>query len=296
MELKRIEAIYEQLGKFSVDLSADAWSLGPKHIHDLISTTRGHLNAVSFFLQEILTERQRLDREKHAAEAVFSIESDRLLAENDRVRHMPSIEDRKSTINVLLRDHVQRVSELNAQLLDLGYVEKVVRHRYNELKGTMSDIKVQRALIRDALDTGQFYGDENDASRGTAGPGEKRTPGFSEDELDREMSSVNDMFLGAGLTERDVAVVEEDEPPPPPPEPPKLKLVPAVAKPKPKPAPTVSVATSEDDFSDLIEGLETVPTPAPEPPAEKASGASEDPDLARFLDGDDFLDDETQSV
>lgn len=309
MELKRIEAIYAQLGTFTVELSPDAWSFGPKHIHDLISTTRGYLNSVSFILQEILQEKQRLDREKHAAEAVFSIESDRLLAQNDQVRHMPSITDRQSTINVLLRDHVQRISEFNAQLLDIGYVEKVVRHRYVELKGTMSDIKVQRALIRDAIDTGQFYGDENDASRGGASPGAPspgKTPEFTDDELDREMSSLNDMMLGAKLSERDVAVSEEDEAfavpmpekktkskpkPEPPPEPAK-----AAKPPAPKPSPPVSSAASEDDFSDLIEGLESVPTPEPTPSAEKANGAPEDPDLARFLDGDDFLEDDTQSV
>lgn len=282
MEPKRVDEIYDQIGKFSVDLPSDAWALGPKHIHEMISLTRGYINTVSLILQEILQERQNLDRSRHGLEAVFKIESDRLLAEDERVRRQPNIDDRKSTVNLILRDRLTEIQTLEGQLLDLGYVEKAVRHRYNELKSTMSDIRAQRALIRDAIDSGSFYGDETGTSRGssTGAP----SSDFSEDEINRSMAELNDMLL-SGQEPTDT------NPEAPPPEP-QEQVTPPPAPPEPQKA-----TPEEDDFSDLIDGMddvvvvEAVPAPTPAPMA--------DSELDRFLDGDDLsnlFDDDTQSV
>lgn len=271
MDSQRVEAVYEEIGKYSVDLSSDAWSLGPKHVHELISMTRGYLNAVTHILQEILQERQNLDRAKHAAEAAYRIDSDRLLAEDDRVRRLPNIDDRKATIGLILRERLSEIQTLEGQLLDLSYVERAVRHRYNELKATMTDIRAQRALIRDAIDSGSFYGDETDASRGHRGNKAPavQEPDFSEDEIAQTMAELNDILVsGDPPTAPDPVVA-------PPPE-----------APKPAPAP--------DDFSDLIDGVveETPAVVAPKP-------VPEDPDLARFLDDDELsnlFSDDTDSV
>jgi hypothetical protein len=278
MEPKRVDEIYDQIGKFSVDLPSDAWALGPKHIHEMISLTRGYINTVSLILQEILQERQNLDRSRHGLEAVFKIESDRLLAEDERVRRQPNIDDRKSTVNLILRDRLTEIQTLEGQLLDLGYVEKAVRHRYNELKSTMSDIRAQRALIRDAIDSGSFYGDETGTSRGssTGAP----SSDFSEDEINRSMAELNDMLL-SGQEPTDIGQ-EAPEP---------------QEQVTPSPAPEPQKATpEEDDFSDLIDGVDdaVVVEAVSAPPA-----PTTDPELDRFLDGDDLsnlFDDDTQSV
>lgn len=282
MEPKRVDEIYDQIGKFSVDLPSDAWALGPKHIHEMISLTRGYINTVSLILQEILQERQNLDRSRHGLEAIFKIESDRLLAEDERVRRQPNIDDRKSTVNLILRDRLTEIQTLEGQLLDLGYVEKAVRHRYNELKSTMSDIRAQRALIRDAIDSGSFYGDETGTSRGssTGAP----SSDFSEDEINRSMAELNDMLLsGQEPTdpgqEAPLPEPQEQVAPPPPPAPPK----PQKATPE------------EDDFSDLIDGMDDAVVEAVSAPPVPTT----DPELDRFLDGDDLsnlFDDDTQSV
>lgn len=289
METKRIEEIYAQIGKLTVELPADAWTVGPRHISELITLTRGYLNTISFILQELLQERQRIDRDRHAAQAAFDVESDQLLAEDHRVRNYPNIEDRKSTINVLLRDRVREIRELDAQLLNLGYVEKAVRHRYTELKGTMSDIKAQKGLIRDALDTGAFYGDESNKSRGhLLGAPPASENAFSDEELTKGMSELNSMLMG--VPEQELAVEEHEVSPSP--TAPKVEPEPAPKVDSPPPPVTAKKTSEEDDFSDLIDGLDDVPTP----PVEKPKEAVEDPDLARFLDGDDFLEDSSESV
>jgi hypothetical protein len=281
MDSNRVDAIYEQIGKFSVELPSDAWALGPKHIHELISLTRGYTNSVSHLLQEILQERQLLDRSKHAAEAVFQIDSDRLLAEDDRVRRLPNIDDRKAVVHLILRERMTEIQTLQGQLLDLSYVEKAVRHRYNELKSTMSDIRAQRALIRDAIDTGSFYGDETVTPRGStfSSSSAPSDGGFSEADIDKSMAEIDDMLVAGVETPPDVPVVTE----PPPPE--------------PVPLPVKKAVFDEDDFSDLIDGVVSIEELLPTTPA--TNGAPVDPDLARFLDGDDLsnlFDEDTQSV
>jgi hypothetical protein len=261
MDPKRVETIYSQLGTFSVDLSADAWSLGPKYVHELIARTRGYLNSVSFFLQEILQERQALDRAKHAAETVFKIESDRLLAEDDRCRRQPNIDDRKATVNLILREQLTEINQLAGQLLDLSYVEKAVRHRFNELKATMTDIRAQRALIRDAIDSGSFYGDETATSRGSSH--------VNEAEIDQSMAELNDLLVAESAEPSEEIVTPQE-----------------------------AISTPDDDFSDVLE--EASLAASPELPTSKTNGKAEDPDISRFLEGDDDLsnlfDDEDSSV
>lgn len=291
MELKRVEEVYEQLGKFTVDLPPDGWSLGPKYIHDMISLTRGYINSVSFILQEILQERQNLDRAKHAAQAMFDLESSRLLAEDDRVRRMPNIEDRKGQLNLILRERVLEIQGLEGQLLDLSYVEKAVKHRHNELKATMSDIRAQRALIRDAIDSGSYYGDESGTSRGsTTSPRNGVSSNFSEADLDRDMAEL-DAMLASGVTPSET--VTDPSPLPPEESPATIVEEPIVA------TPAVVVETSpapmEDDFSDLISGVEDSPA-VPTVSVPTPQTTVEDPDLARFLDGEDLFDEALQSV
>lgn len=245
MTPERVEEIYKELDGYSVELDREAWSLGPKHLHDLIAKTRGYLNAVTFILQEILKEKQLLDRDKHAKESAFKVESDRLLAEDERVRRCPSIEDRRATINLILRDQLNDIASLDASLLDLGYVEKAVRHRYNELKATMTDIRAQRSLMRDHLDTGSFYGDEGDKSRKNRTAVDRDDPELVEESnIDQVMSEINSQLaesddfsdlLVDGSVEEPQQVVEEP-----------------VEKPKTPEVSEMEAFLDDEDLSDLL--------------------------------------------
>ena len=289
MDPKRVDEIYEQMGKFSIELPSDAWVLGPKHIHEMISLTRGYTNSVSHVLQEILQEKQNLDRSKHALEAVFRMEADRLLVEDDRVKRAPNIADREATVNLILRERRTEIQLLEGQLLDLSYVEKAVRHRYNELKSTMSDIRAQRALIRDAIDTGSFYGDETQTSRGsTFGGAPPTSDGLSEDAIDRSMRELDTMLvvgevLPPAELSNDLTPSEQAE---------ALRLAPYEPK-----SVVAAVKAPADDFSDLIDGVEDNP---PQVAAPVVPPTPEDPEISRFLDGTDELEDlfsdELQSV
>ena len=186
MKLERIKAIYAELEKYVVQLHPDPRMLGPHYLNDLIATTRNYLNAVSRIQLEAHEEKQYLARDTRAHEAALQISSDDLLANDERVRRLPSIEDRKATVSVFLRAEKQIIETLKATMQDVDYVEKAVRHRHKELTATMSEIKLQRALIRDEIDTGAMYGDERTYGAGKRGRSNPiAVDEFSDDELDK---------------------------------------------------------------------------------------------------------------
>ena len=190
MNLDRIKSIYEELERYTIQLHPDPRTLGPSYLNDQIATTRNYLNAVSRILLEVHREKQYLAREIRAHEAALQISSDDLLANDERVRRLPSIEDRKATVSVFLRNEKQAIENFKATMLDVEYVEKAIKHRHKELTNTMSEIKLQRSLIRDEIDTGAMYGDERVKGTGNNFGGGRpyKDPIFeeiTEDELSR---------------------------------------------------------------------------------------------------------------
>jgi hypothetical protein len=167
MKSDRIDTIFEEVGKLSVELDPDPAARGPIYLQDLISKTRGYLNQTSVYIQEVLREQRRVEMDLRAREDSFEVSSNELLTSDPRVKSMPAIEDRKSMIQVLLKEEYHRIVELRREQKDMEHVFKVVKHCQKELNATMSEIRLQRALISDQLKSGSFYGDENDVSRGT---------------------------------------------------------------------------------------------------------------------------------
>jgi len=166
MDVKQIQEIYDEISAdaFLIELDPDPQGRGPNYLQEKVYECRKRLNRVSFIFSRVNQEQHALASELRAEEAVFAAESDELLANDERIRRMPSIEDRRALINVELRERYQTIDGLKAQILDLSHVEKVVKHRHQELKSSMTDIRTQRSLIKDSLATGAFYGSEDTGS------------------------------------------------------------------------------------------------------------------------------------
>ena len=206
MKIERIKGIYTEIEGLHLALDPDPASRGPKYLHDQISTCRNMINSISQIMLEIHQEHHNLAHELHAQQTLFEMRSNETLANNEIVKHLPSIEDRKAAIGVLHRTLLQTIANLKAQVQDLDYLEKAVRHQHRELKDTMAEIKLQRSLIRDEIESGSFYGDER------AQPG-KRSPGLpsSEDDISPEdIARIMEQEPGASET------TDETEPVPVP--------------------------------------------------------------------------------
>ena len=260
MKIERIKAIYTELGKYSIELHADPRSMGPVYLNDLISTCRNYLNSVSRVQLEVHQEKQYLSRTLRAEEAACQVAFDDLLANDERVRRLPSIEDRKATASVFLRDQKNSIDNVKAELQDVEFVEKAIRHTHRELTSTMSEIKLQRSLIRDEIDTGAMYGDERDKTPRSRVQSPEN-PDYNDDaELERILNGAGESlaspepvpdpepYLGQAIVEAPPAPVEAPPAPVPP-----------------LPVPVVALPPEDDDAAIVafLEGGEKPVIPAP---------------------------------
>jgi hypothetical protein len=260
MEIERVNRIYNELSQYEIQLAPDPKSMGPLYMLGVIATCRNYLNNVSRLLLETHQCRQTVQRSLTGCKTLYDIESNELLANDERVKRCPSIEDRKATVTVLLRDRYRQIQDLKAELETVDLVEKAIKLRHRELKDTMSAINAQRALMRDDIDTKSLYGDE-------------RPPAVDDSEL---ASIMGTEALPAGIRAPDAArasrsytesgrevddflkIIDEDRMELPPAE---VSEVPKAALPDPEPPPapeSESVASSDSDevdFDEILNGL-----------------------------------------
>lgn len=211
MDEERVKAIFQEIAKYELELDSDPASRGPQYLQESISVCRGYINAVSKILRDILKEKQVISMMMARHQSAYEVESADLLATNETIRRMPNIKDRQAMINVHLRDRVKQINDLKMQLTDLDFVEKAVKHQHKELKDTMAEIRLQRSLIRDEIDTGSMYGDESDKSRGSLIP-----VGMGDEIDDDELAKILSGELAAGMgdaEEEDSGTLESEETP-----------------------------------------------------------------------------------
>ena len=165
METDRAIHIFERLSRLVLDLPRDPVGLGPDFLREQISLCRNYLNEVSHYYQEILRERTLLSMDLDAKEAAFQMRSDELLASDTRVTTLPSVADRQAMVNVIASQDRRVILDLQQRLRAVSHIERVIKHRKEELDNTMSAIRLQRSLLKDQLKSLQGYGDETETSR-----------------------------------------------------------------------------------------------------------------------------------
>ena len=168
MDMKRIREIYQEISRYEIKLEPDPTSLGPLYLNGVICDCRNYLNSVTRILLDIRKEKQHLTSETKRLKTSLAIESDDLLSKDEEIKKLPSIGDRRAAINMKLKDRITEIDILELQSNDLDQVEKGVKLRHSELRDTMAEIKLQRNLMRDEIQSGSFYGDENDRGNGSS--------------------------------------------------------------------------------------------------------------------------------
>ena len=164
MDQAFVDKIYNEVGALHLELERDPTVLGPNYINDIMAKCRNYLNRVSSIRLDLSRQRRDLMVRIGGEETLFSVDKDRLLAENDYVKRQPNIRDREALVNTFLRDRVNAISALKSELLDLETVEKAVKMVHEELIRTSGEIKTQRQMLSADRVTGAGYGDESNGS------------------------------------------------------------------------------------------------------------------------------------
>jgi hypothetical protein len=173
MTPQELEDLYKKLDQMVVVLSEDPTVQGPAMLQKQISQIRAHLNDLGVYVQRISREKYQVARELAIKQTSFDAESDKKLAEDAVVKQLPSLADKKASINTALAVQLAEINTLKLQLSDLEFVDKTLKFRHQELQDTMSAVRLQRSLIESEGRTGAFYGSEG-SGQGEATPREQQ--------------------------------------------------------------------------------------------------------------------------
>jgi len=287
MDDKRIQHIFDDLGKYQVTLVQDPKSLGPRYFLEIITLCRGYINTVSRYMVEILEAKRSLTQQMQAEETTFAIEYDEKMATDAQAQPSvrPNIEDRKSYVNMLLKERRKRILDLKMDLQSLDFLEKAVRHHHRELKDVMSEIKVQRGLMQDEFSTKSFYGDESRTLRQRIKDGDAPMESDGDiptDELDQLLALEKKTEQEVPPTAPEQGVVVD--PPPASEEP--VQVV--AREPVPEPVPEPEVQESEPERAQEPEPVVEAPKPVVEASGqvdeEEVPAPKSDEDMTSFTD------------
>lgn len=167
MDESRIDEIFEFIENIHIDLDYDPIAKGPKHLNKKIAECRNYGSRVQRAKREVLRHKRKLERKLNRKESEHELKMNQLLTNNDKVRSQSSKADRRAAANAMMADLNEEIQTLKLQLTDLEHVEEVIDSKLRELKDVNRDLRTQKRLIEDEIDTGAHWGD--DLAQGASG-------------------------------------------------------------------------------------------------------------------------------
>ncbi len=148
------ERIIEEVSGFSIELVGDptAPEHGSAYLQKSLSTCRAYINRTLYYLQSITRALRtvRMDVRQHELDIDFKVQEQ--LSDSPIVRQQPSIEDRKALAMSTLRTEQEELAKLRIRSIDLEETQKILKMRYGDLQRTMSDIRLQRQIVKDDME------------------------------------------------------------------------------------------------------------------------------------------------
>lgn len=157
-EADQIDKILEEISSFEVQLAPDPTlpHLRGPYLQKSLSECRRYLNRVVFYMQQLSSQIRELKKEVRQRELDIELKMANKLADDELVRRQSSVEDRKALAISLLKGEHEEVAELRVKLLDLEESHKIVKFKHSDLVRTNADIKMQRQIIKDERDLGDY--------------------------------------------------------------------------------------------------------------------------------------------
>lgn len=155
MELtpEKLDEILDEIAGFEIHLVEDPTlpQYGTRYLQKCVSDCRNFTNRVQHYLQVCKKAEKIIRRSISITETDIDLKMKDLLSEDPNVRREPSFGDRQARAVSMLRPEHEELNTLKTNLLDLDETIKIIKMKYNDLKSTNSDIKLQRQIIKDEL-------------------------------------------------------------------------------------------------------------------------------------------------
>lgn len=152
---EQLSSILDEISQFEVELADDPTlpNLGLKYLSSRVALCRKYLNRVIFYAQTIGKQVKDLTVETRQMELDLELKISQKLSDDTVVRQQPSFEDRKALATTLLKQEYDNLANLRVTLLDAAETLKIVKMKHQDLVRTNADIKSQRQIVKDDMDS-----------------------------------------------------------------------------------------------------------------------------------------------
>jgi hypothetical protein len=150
---EKLDQILEELAGYEVDIEEDPTlpDLRNKYINKILSQCRNYLNRTQYYLGLVKKLERSLKTEVKELELDIDFKSKQILVRDEDVRRMPNIRDREALVSSKLYQEHEVLNRKKIDLLDLEETAKIIKHKYDHLKGVNLDIKLQRQMVKEDL-------------------------------------------------------------------------------------------------------------------------------------------------
>jgi hypothetical protein len=167
---EQLDQIIEEIAGYEVNLEEDPTlpNLGTPYLQRIISKCRAYQNRVQYYIQIVKMHEKKIRLDLRQRELDLDFKMKEKLADDALVRKQPSVRDREALAATMLAAEHQILADLKVELIDIEETVKLIRSKYDQLKQTSNDIRMQRVLIKDDKEA-QVLGGEG-YSRPQSGP------------------------------------------------------------------------------------------------------------------------------
>ncbi len=150
---EKLDEILDEIAGYNIELEEDPTQphLKTNYLQKMVSKCRAYQNRVHSYLLVVKRQENNIKREIKDRELDIEVKMREKLADDTIVRQQPSIEDRKAMAASMLSTEFKELAEFKIALLDTEETFKLIKSKYDQLKQIASDIKLQRALVRDDI-------------------------------------------------------------------------------------------------------------------------------------------------
>lgn len=160
---EQLTAILEEVAGFEIDLAEDPTlpNLGTKYLQKIIAICRRYLNRVTFYTQKVSQQVKDLRMQVRQQELDIEFKMAEKLTNDPIVRQQPAVADRQAVATTMLKAEYDALTILRSDLMDAEETLKIIKMKHADLVRTNTDIKSQRQLVKDDMDSqlggGQGY-------------------------------------------------------------------------------------------------------------------------------------------
>ena len=166
MKEEKVDKIFTRCEEINVELDPNPIQRGPNYLNKMVAECRNHTTEIQEYKREVIQKKLKVERKLNRKKTEHELKFNDLMANDERVVERSSKSDREAKANDILEDLNSEIKELESELTDLKHVESIIESKLRELRDVNRDIRLQKRLIEDEIDTGSFWGQDNSDEAG----------------------------------------------------------------------------------------------------------------------------------